>query len=104
MGVQLWDIVHITNGYWSQFTSKFLDTLCMELGIKTVKTAEYNPQATGHVESFNVTMMSRLSSYVTEYQKDLDTFLYSLAYVYDVQVYQNHKAIANHTDDQPITS
>lgn len=50
-------------------------------------TVEYNPQANGKVERFNMTMISKLSHYLAEHQNDWITFVFLLTYVYNVQVY-----------------
>ena len=48
----------------TQFSSKFFQACCIELGIKQVFTTAYHPQCNGQVERFNRTILSQLRAYV----------------------------------------
>lgn len=50
---------------------------------------EYHLQFSGQIEYFNATMISR--HYVAEYQKNLDKFVFSPTYAYNVQIHQTTK-------------
>lgn len=77
----------------TQFTSKVFAALCKKVGVKTVATIKCHQQACGQVDRFNVTMMSRLSYYAAKHQKNWDTFLFPLKYVYNVQVHRTTKML-----------
>lgn len=43
-----------------QFTSKFFEAICTQLGIKAATITKYHLQANGQVERFKLTIKSRL--------------------------------------------
>ena len=47
-----------------QFTAKFFQAVCAELGVKKVFTTAYHPQTNGQVERYNRTILTALRGYV----------------------------------------
>jgi hypothetical protein len=72
-----------------QFTAKFFQAVCGELGVKKVFTTAYHPQANGQVERYNRTILSALRGYVARKQDDWDDFTSSLTYAYNCRVHSS---------------
>lgn len=49
--------------------------MCRLLGIKKIRAKPYHPKPDGMVERFNRTLLSKLSTYVQENQRDWDLHL-----------------------------
>ena len=73
----------------TQFSSKFFQACCIELGIKQVFTTAYHPQCNGQVERFNRTIVSQLRAYVGEHQNDWDLYHGALTYSYNNQIHSS---------------
>ena len=73
----------------TQFSSKFFQACCIELGIKQVFTTAYHPQCNGQVERFNRTILSQLRAYVGEHQNDWDLYHGALTYSYNNQIHSS---------------
>ena len=58
-----------------QFESKLFQEVCDILNIKKTRTTPYHPQSDGMVERFNKTLVTMLSSYVSEHQRDWDKYI-----------------------------
>lgn len=65
----------VLTGISPQVTSNFFIAVCKELGVKMVATVYYHSQASGQVDRFSVTMISRLRYYAAGHQKNWDTAL-----------------------------
>jgi transposase InsO family protein len=70
-----------------QFTSKFFQAVCAELGVKKVFTTAYHPQTNGQVERYNRTILSALRGYVARRQDDWDEYTSTLTYAYNCRVH-----------------
>lgn len=66
-------IIHSDQG--RQYESKLFLEMCRLLGIKKTRTTPYHPKSDGMVERFNRTLLSMLSTYVQENQRDWDLHL-----------------------------
>jgi transposase InsO family protein len=58
-----------------QFESRLFAEMCQLLHINKTRTAPYNPQSDGMIERFNKTLATMLSAFVSEHQRDWDTYL-----------------------------
>lgn len=74
-----------------QFTFNSFYALYKDLSAEMVRTTEYHLQASGQVERFQATLISRQRNYVAEHQKGWDTFPFPLTYAYHCQVHQTTK-------------
>lgn len=63
-----------------QIVSKFFRTLCLVLGAKKLITTAYHPQTYDQVERYSFTLVARLGHYVSNNQKDRDTYIQPLTY------------------------
>jgi RNase H-like domain found in reverse transcriptase/Reverse transcriptase (RNA-dependent DNA polymerase)/Integrase zinc binding domain/Integrase core domain/Chromo (CHRromatin Organisation MOdifier) domain len=70
-----------------QFTAKFFQAVCAELGVKKVFTTAYHPQSNGQVERYNRTILSALRGYVARRQDDWDEYTSTLTYAYNCRVH-----------------
>ena len=70
-----------------QFTAKFFQAVCGELGVKKVFTTAYHPQSNGQVERYNRTILAALRGYVARRQDDWDDYTSSLTYAYNCRVH-----------------
>jgi Integrase core domain/Integrase zinc binding domain len=52
-----------------QFTAKFFQAVCSELGIRKIFTTAYHPQTNGQVERYNRTILASLRGYVCKRQE-----------------------------------
>uniref|UniRef100_A0A803JFV2 Gypsy retrotransposon integrase-like protein 1 n=1 Tax=Xenopus tropicalis TaxID=8364 RepID=A0A803JFV2_XENTR len=57
------------------FESKVFKDMCSMLGIHKTRTTPYHPQSDGFVERFNRTLLTMLSSFVEDHQRDWDDIL-----------------------------
>jgi transposase InsO family protein len=62
--------VSLLTDYGPQFTAKFFQAVCGELGIQKVFTTAYHPQKNGQVERYNRTILDSLRGYVAARQDD----------------------------------
>jgi hypothetical protein len=72
-----------------QFTAKFFQAVCAELGVKKVFTTAYHPQTNGQVERYNRTILAALRGYVARRQDDWDEFTAALTYAYNCRVHSS---------------
>ena len=70
-----------------QFTAKFFQAVCAELGVKKVFTTAYHPQTNGQVERYNRTILTALRGYVARRQDDWDEYTSTLTYAYNCRVH-----------------
>jgi Integrase core domain len=70
-----------------QFTAKFFQAVCAELGVKKVFTTASHPQTNGQVERYNHTILSALRGYVARRQDDWDEYTSTLTYAYNCRVH-----------------
>jgi RNase H-like domain found in reverse transcriptase/Reverse transcriptase (RNA-dependent DNA polymerase)/Integrase zinc binding domain/Integrase core domain/Chromo (CHRromatin Organisation MOdifier) domain/Retroviral aspartyl protease len=70
-----------------QFTAKFFQAVCAELGIKKLFTTAYHPQTNGQVERYNRTLIGTLRGYVSKRQDDWDDFTSAITYAYNSRVH-----------------
>lgn len=72
----------------AQFTSTFLAELCTDLGRKQRNTITCRSQTNGQVERYNKTIVTRISHYVRDRQRDKDIFAQPLIYAYNTAVHR----------------
>jgi hypothetical protein len=84
-----------------QFTAKFFQAVCAELGVKKVFTTAYHPQRNGQVERYNRTILSALLGYVARRQDDWDEYTSTLTYAYNCRV---HSALGMPPFELALTS
>jgi transposase InsO family protein len=70
-----------------QFTAKFFQAVCAELGIKKVFTIAYHPQTNGQVERYNRTILASLREYVAQRQDDWDDNTSAVTFAYNCRVH-----------------
>ena len=70
-----------------QFTAKFFQAVCTELGIKKVFTTAYHPQTNGQVERYNRTILASLRGYVAARQDDWDDYTSAVTFAYNCRVH-----------------
>jgi transposase InsO family protein len=63
-----------------QFTAKFFQAVCSELGIRKIITTDYRPQTNGQVERYNRTILASLRGYVSKRQDDWDDFTSAITF------------------------
>lgn len=71
----------------TQFDSKFFTTVGLFLELKKLTTTAYCSQANELVEGCNYIMVARLHHYVSEHQKNWDTYIQSFAYAYNTRTH-----------------
>jgi transposase InsO family protein len=72
-----------------QFTAKFFQAACAELGIKKVFTTAYHPQTNGQVERYNRTILASLRGYVAARQDDWDDYTSAVTFAYNCRVHSS---------------
>ena len=72
-----------------QFTAKFFQAVCAELGIQKVFTTAYHPQTNGQVERYNRTILASLRGYVAARQDDWDDFTSAVTFAYNCRVHSS---------------
>jgi transposase InsO family protein len=70
-----------------QFTAKFFQAVCSELGIQKIFTTAYHPQTNEHVERYNRTILALLWGYVSKRQDDWDDFTSAVTFAYNCRVH-----------------
>lgn len=73
-------IIHSDQG--RQYESKLFTEMCKLLGITKTRTTPYHPKSDGMVERFNRTLLSMLSAYVRDNQRDWDLCLHYVLMAY----------------------
>jgi transposase InsO family protein len=81
--------VTLLTGNGPQFTAKYFQAVCAELGVKKVFTTAYHPQTNGQVERYNRTILAALRGYVARRQDDWDEFTAALTYAYNCRVHSS---------------
>lgn len=66
----------------TNFTSRLMQQLHQQLGIKALRTTPYHPQTDGLVERFNHTLKNMLRKFVSDTGKDWDKWLPFLLFAY----------------------
>ena len=69
------------------FSSKFLQTACIALGIRNQFTTTYNPKANGQAERYNRTLAAALRAYVSDNCTDWDIYAPAVTFAYNTQVH-----------------
>ena len=69
------------------FSSKFLQTVCIALGVRNLFTTTYNPKANGQAERYNRTLAAALRAYVSDNQMDWDIHAPAITFAYNTQVH-----------------
>ena len=77
--------IHTDQG--TNFESKLFQEICRLLGLKKTRTTPLHPQSDGLVERANRTLANMLSKFVSEEQKDWDTYLPYLLMAYRSSVH-----------------
>ena len=72
-----------------QFTAKFFQAVCGELGIRKVFTTAYHPQTNGQVERYNRTILASLRGYVAARQDDWDDYTSAVTFAYNCRVHSS---------------
>jgi transposase InsO family protein len=72
-----------------QFTAKFFQAACAELGIDKVFTTAYHPQTNGQVERYNRTILAALRAYVAKRQDDWDDYTSAVTFAYNCRVHSS---------------
>jgi transposase InsO family protein len=73
----------------SQFTAKFFQTACAELGISKVFYTAYQPHTNGQVERYNRTILAALRAYVVKRQDDWDKYTSAVTFAYNCRVHSS---------------
>jgi hypothetical protein len=81
--------VSLPNGNRPQFTAKFFQVACAELGIDKVFTTAYHPQTKGQVERYNRTILAALWDYVPKRQDDWDDYTYAVTFARNCRVHNS---------------
>eukprot|EP00171_Calliarthron_tuberculosum_P013936 IDg13936t1 len=71
------------------FDSKFMQKVCIALGVRNNFTTTYHPRANGQVERYNRTILSALRRYVAEHPQHWDLFTDALTFAYNAQVHSS---------------
>lgn len=74
-----------------EFESRLISELCRLLNIDKTRTTAYHPQSDGQVERFNRTLLSMLSKYVSENQRDWDVHLQKVMMGYRTSKHESTK-------------
>jgi hypothetical protein len=72
-----------------QFTAKFFQAVCSELGIQKVFTTAYHPHENGKVERYNRTILASLRGYVAARQDDWDDYTSAVTFAYNFRVHSS---------------
>jgi Integrase zinc binding domain/Integrase core domain len=72
-----------------QFTAKFVQAACAELGIANVFTTAYHPKTNGQVERYNRTILAALRAYVAKRQDDWDDYTSAVTFAYNCRVHSS---------------
>jgi hypothetical protein len=72
-----------------QFTAKFFQSVCSELGIRKIFTTAYHPQTNGQVERYTRTILASLRGYVSKSQDDWDEFMSAITFAYNCRVHSS---------------
>jgi Integrase core domain/Chromo (CHRromatin Organisation MOdifier) domain len=72
-----------------QFTAKFFQAACAELGISKLFTTAYHPQTNGQVERYNRTILAALRAYVAKRQDDWDDYTSAVTFAYNCRVHSS---------------
>jgi transposase InsO family protein len=72
-----------------QFTAKFFQAVCSEMGIQKIFTTAYHPQTNGQVERYNRTILASLRGYVSKRQDDWDDFTSAVTFAYNCRVHSS---------------
>ena len=73
------------------FESNLFNELCRLLGIVKTRTSAYHPEGDGMIERFNRTVVSMLSNYVSDNQRDWDRHLPQVMMAYRSSKYESTK-------------
>ena len=73
------------------FESNLLKELCRLLGIVKTRTSAYHPEEDGKIERFNRTVVSMLSNYVSDNQRDWDRHLPQVMMAYRSSKHESTK-------------
>lgn len=80
-------VIHSDQG--RQYESKLFMEMCRLLVITKTRTTPYHPKSDGMVERFNRTLISMLTTYVQENQKDWDLHLPYILMAYRSAVHES---------------
>jgi hypothetical protein len=69
-----------------EFDNKIVEQLCKECGIEHRVTSAYHPQANGHTERFNGTLITMLKKHAEENPEDWDKWLPFVLLAYRTRV------------------
>jgi transposase InsO family protein len=72
-----------------QFTAKFFQAACAELGIKKVFTTAYHPQTNGKVQRYSRTILASLRGYVAARQEHWDDYTSAVTFSYNCRVHSS---------------
>jgi transposase InsO family protein len=72
-----------------QFTAKFFQAVCGELGIQKFFTTAYHSQTNGQVERYNRTILASLRGYIAARQDDWDDFTSAVTFAYNCRVHSS---------------
>jgi transposase InsO family protein len=72
-----------------QFTAKFFQAVCAELGIHKVFPTAYHPQTNGQVERYNRTILDSLRGYVAARQDDWYDYTSAVTFAYNCRVHSS---------------
>jgi hypothetical protein len=70
-----------------QFTAKFFQAVCGELGIQKVFTTAYHLQTNGKLERYNRTILASLRGYIAARQDDWDYYTSTVTFAYNCRVH-----------------
>lgn len=71
---------HVLTDSGLQLVSKFFTTLGPFLGVKKFTTTSHHQQTNVQVDRYNKTLVERLCCYVSDHQRDWDTYVQPLTY------------------------
>ena len=71
-----------------QFVSKFFQSVCQLLGLRSVYTSAYHPQANGQAERYNRTLQNMLMRFFEEHQDSWDKYATALTYAHNCHVHR----------------
>jgi Integrase core domain len=72
-----------------QFTVKFFQAVCSELGTRKIFTAAYHPLTNGQVERYIRTILASLRGYVSKRHDDWDDFPSAINFAYNCRVHSS---------------
>lgn len=76
--------VRADNG--QQLASKFFEMICEYLVVKHLKKTAYHPQTNRQAERYNRKIVTWLSHYVADQQRNKDIFVQLLSYAHNTQM------------------